>query len=175
MMQVRFTLFLALLTVGCGSAEDPSANPPANNLDAPPSQPSEPDNPPPAAEPVVDPMIALRRLGAVMETDGHGDIRSITADGPQIVDQVLELIGGLDSLVMLNLAYSEITDAGLEHLAGLTRLETLILRGDEITDRGLVHLEGLSNLKKLDIEFAAVTDEGVARLQKALPNCDINY
>ena len=65
--------------------------------------------------------------------------------------------------------------AGLEHLAGLARLETLILRGDEITDRGLVHLEGLSSLKKLDIEFAAVTDEGVAQLQKALPNCDINY
>ena len=44
-----------------------------------------------------------------------------------------------------------------------------------ITDAGLEHLKGLTNLEELDLRWTKVTDAGVAKLQQALPNCEIRW
>ena len=59
------------------------------------------------------------------------------------------------------------------HLKGLTSLKSLNLIYTQITDAGLVHLAGLTSLQGLFLEETQVTDAGVARLQEALPNCEI--
>ena len=67
------------------------------------------------------------------------------------------------------------TDDGLLHLKGMTRLTSLSLRGTNLTDAGLVHLEDLTQLNFLSLLDTEVTDTGIAELQKALPNCQIEY
>jgi len=170
-MRILTTLLLVLLATGCTS----SGNPPVDTPDPPPAAQVQPVDPQPTAEPRLDPVIRLKRLDAVLETDDEGNVLSLTASGPQIVDEILAEIASLKNLVTLNIEYTEITDAGLAHLETLSKLQTLILRGTEITDEGLVHLEQLTTLTTLDVEFAPVSTEGVARLQKALPDCEINY
>ena len=59
-------------------------------------------------------------------------------------------------------------------LTGLTALERLWLFRTQITGPGLAHLTGLTALEYLTLDRTQVTDVGVAKLQKALPNCDIN-
>ena len=49
------------------------------------------------------------------------------------------------------------------------------LSGTRITDRSLEHLSGLKNLSSLFALETKVTDAGVAKLQKALPDCDISH
>ncbi len=166
-MRTLTTSLLVLLATGCTS--------PVDTPDPPPTAQVLPVDPQPTTETHLDPVIRLERLDAVLETDEQGNILSITASGPLIVDEILAEITPLTSLVTLNIEYTEITDAGLAHLETLSKLQTLILRGTEITDKGLVHLEQLTTLTTLDVEFAPVSTEGVARLQKALPDCEINY
>ena len=76
-------------------------------------------------------------------------------------------------IARVDLNSTQISDAGLVHLAGLTSLRTLRLMDTQITDAGLVHLAGLTSLQGLFLEETQVTDAGVARLQEALPNCEI--
>jgi hypothetical protein len=174
-MRILHTTLLVILAAGCTAPKDPVQELPVANPD--PSATAEilPVDPQPAAEPRLDPVTALKRLDAVLETDDEGNVLSLTASGHLIVDEVLEQVGMLTTLVTLNLEYTEITDAGLAHLAGLEHLNTLILRGAEITDKGLAHLETLKTLTVLDIEFAPVTEQGVARLQESLPACKISH
>ena len=167
-MRYHAATLLVILAIGCTTPENPAQ-------ELPVASPEAPTDSQPAAEPALDPVIALTRLDAVLETDDQGRLRSITASGPLIDDKVLKLVGSLKTLVTLNIEYSEITDEGLAHLASLDNLETLILRGTEITDKGLARLETLATVTEIDIEFAPVTSEGVARLQKALPGCTINH
>ena len=170
-MRTLTTSLLVLLATGCTSPDIP----PVDTPDPPPSAQVLPVDPQPTTEPRLDPVIRLKRLDAVLETDEQGNLLSITASGPLIVDDILAEIASFKSLVTLNIEYTEITDAGLAHLGPLEHLQTLILRGTEITDEGLAHLEQLTTLTTLDVEFAPVSEEGVARLQKALPDCEINY
>jgi len=167
-------LGLVILTSG-GPPEHPAKGPPVANPDPSATAKTLPLAPQPATQPRLDPVTRLRRLDAVLENDEHGNLLSITASGPLVVDDILAEIAAITSLATLNIEYSEITDAGLAHLQTLSRLETLVLRGTEITDEGLAHLEQLTTLTTLDVEFAPVSAEGVARLQKALPDCEINY
>jgi hypothetical protein len=70
---------------------------------------------------------------------------------------------------------SFITDSECVFLAELPQLKDIDLNGANITDAGLKHLEGVSNLKIVTLNSTKVTDIGVAKLQKALPNCKIEY
>tara|TARA_B100000809_G_scaffold257649_1_gene299598 strand:+ start:153 stop:677 length:525 start_codon:yes stop_codon:yes gene_type:complete len=174
-MKILHTTLLAILVAGCTAPENPPNKLPVANPDPSATSEVSPVNPPPVAKPRLDPVTALKRLDAVLETDDEGNILSLTASGPLIVDEVLEQIGAMKTLLILNLEYTEITDAGLAHLVGLSNIRTLVLRGTEITDEGLAQLESLTTLTELDLEFAAVSNEGVGRLQKALPGCTINH
>jgi hypothetical protein len=57
----------------------------------------------------------------------------------------------------------------------LNNLEELHLLGTDVTDAGLAHLEKLTDLKSLFLDNTNVTSEGVEKLQRALPNCQINH
>ncbi|MCH8045611.1 MAG: hypothetical protein IID44_18015 [Planctomycetes bacterium] len=113
----------------------------------------------------------------------------------KVTDAGLEHLQGLTKLSALGLEHTKVTGAGLEHLkelpqlrnlflsytdvadtehlGGLTNLEYLMLDNTRVTDAGLEHLDGLTNLQRLYLSDTNVTDAGVAKLQQALPNCEI--
>ena len=70
---------------------------------------------------------------------------------------------------------SDLTDDDLKHLQRITSLTELELDSRHITDAGLVHLQGLSRLKTVSLRSTRVTEAGSAELQKALPDCEIDY
>ena len=80
---------------------------------------------------------------------------------------------GFMQLKELVLDGTPITDAGLVHIDGLRQLRDLSLSGTPITDGGLEHLKGLTQLERLCLYGTQVTNAGVAKLQQALPNCEI--
>jgi hypothetical protein len=59
------------------------------------------------------------------------------------------------------------------HLGKMAGLETLDLTSTKISDAGLAHLYGLKNLKTLTVRHTEVTAAGADKLQKALPQCNI--
>ncbi len=80
----------------------------------------------------------------------------------------------LRDLTALSLRGMRITDRGLQTVSELRELNWLGLTGTAITDKGLHHLESVSNLRTLFLANCPnVTDEAVARLQRALPKCQI--
>jgi hypothetical protein len=105
---------------------------------------------------------------------GLTQLRRFGLCGARITDAGLEYLTELTKLQELHLAYCEgLTDAGLERLKGLRKLQFLNLVETEIDDAGLERLSGLTQLKKLYLANTRVTDAGVAKLQKALPRCEI--
>jgi hypothetical protein len=102
-------------------------------------------------------------------------VRYLRLSGTPVTDAGLGNLGRLKQLEWLDLEHAQITDAGLEHLEGLGQLRGLSLANTRITDAGLEHLKGLTRLRTLGLPYTKVTDEGVARLQSALPKCNIIY
>ena len=84
-MRILHATLLVILAAGCTAPEDPVQELPVANPD--PSATAEilPVDPQPAAEPRLDPVTALKRLDAVLETDDEGNVLSLTASGPLIV------------------------------------------------------------------------------------------
>lgn len=92
----------------------------------------------------------------------------------KITDDGLKAIQNLKNLCRLHLENTKITDAGLTHLKGLSNLEYLNLYGTGVTDSGLSELEGLKNLRAVYLWQTKVTPAGAEKLQKALPQCQVN-
>ena len=94
--------------------------------------------------------------------------------GTSITDKALSSVGTFKYLTRLHLGNTAITDDGLKYLKDLHYLESLNLYGTQITDEGIQHLAGLKNLKRLYVWKTRVTKEGAARLQKLLPDLEVN-
>jgi len=109
-------------------------------------------------------LLHLKNLRELVELD---------LQNTHVTDAGLAHLIDLKSLHELNLLDVPVTDAGLVHLKELEELRALDLRGTHITDAGLVHLKGLKGLHYLHLYSTQVTDAGVAKLQQALPGCDI--
>ena len=88
---------------------------------------------------------------------------------------VLRKLPKPERLVALNLSQSKISDAEIELLATLSHLETLVLIGTSITDASVEGLSKLTSLKSLDVTQSGLTSAGVAKLQAALPKCQIQF
>jgi hypothetical protein len=101
-------------------------------------------------------------------------MRELNLGGVRLKDEDLAAIAALRNLTVLHLDHTPVTDASLEHVRTLEHLIFLNLFGTAITDSGLQHLAGLRSLKSLYLAETKVTAEGVARLQKDLPNVQID-
>jgi hypothetical protein len=101
------------------------------------------------------------------------DLTGLSLPGSKVTDAGLQHLEGLANLERLDLQFTQVTDAGLEHLSGLTDPKRLLLRQTAVTDGGLEHLKTLTKLEQLGLQETKVTDEGVARLQKVLPDLNI--
>jgi serine/threonine protein kinase/Leucine-rich repeat (LRR) protein len=90
-----------------------------------------------------------------------------------ITDEAIITLSTIPSLHSLYLGGTKISDSGLVHVKpGLYLLE---LFHTEISDDGLLHLYGQKKLNLLIVAGTSVTASGVAALQKALPNCKIEW
>jgi hypothetical protein len=87
----------------------------------------------------------------------------------------LALLRDIASLRELFLGSVPVGDRGLVAIRDLTTLEGLELSNVPVTDAGLRQLYGLTRLRWLAISDTRVTPSGVADLQKALPDCEIEY
>jgi hypothetical protein len=101
----------------------------------------------------------------------------VSVSSTKVTDAGLPHLARLTELETLQIDDTRVTDAGLVHLAGLTKLDHLYVSDTQITDVGLVRLEGQKNLKYLYLKGyfkkSRLTDAGIAKLQNALPDCQI--
>lgn len=102
------------------------------------------------------------------------NVREMHLGGTPITDAGLAHIAALTSIERLRLENTKITDAGLSSLKAMTGLKYLNLYGTAVSDAGLEHLAAFENLEKLYLWRTQVTDAGVAKLQKALPDLEID-
>ena len=102
------------------------------------------------------------------------NVYEVHLGGAPITDNALGRLETLTSIERLHLENTKITDAGLSSLKKLTNLKYLNLYGTTVTDAGLERLTTLKSLEKLYLWQTKVTDAGAAKLQKALPDLEIN-
>jgi len=122
-----------------------------------------------------DPATTLEWLRWLMREEESRSVTDVSGRNSQMTDAGMAHLQELPLLRGLNLDGTQVTDAGLVHLDVLTRLESLSLKGTQVTDAGLVHLQGLTVLGAVDLNGTKVTNAGVQQLQKALPNCYIEW
>jgi hypothetical protein len=103
------------------------------------------------------------------------NLQSLQLDNTFITDAGLRHLMELSNLSDLTLSRTKVTDEGLRHLAGMPKLKHLQLDGLPITDDGLKYLENMPQLGELEINGTKVTSTGIDKLQRALPNCQINW
>ncbi len=90
-----------------------------------------------------------------------------------IDDDGLARLGGLVHLTHLDLMGNRrITDAGARTLARFRRLTWLNLAGCHLTDAGLEHLHGLTDLRFLELGVSEVSDRALASLRDSLEDGD---
>ena len=81
-------------------------------------------------------------------------------------------LGKVRELILIG---TKLTDEGLEEVAKLKNLSKLSLQVTDITDEGLKEVAKLTQLENVQLYITKVTKEGVAELQKALPECKIDW
>lgn len=94
---------------------------------------------------------------------------------PNVTDEGLAALNGLQHLEWLQLTNVNVTNEGLRHLKNCKNLKKLMLYGTKITDEGLVHLAGMTKLLDLSVKSTKVTEAGVRSLAKSLPQCTIEW
>ena len=100
-------------------------------------------------------------------------LESINVSDTSVGDEGIRHLRTLPRLRCLTLAGPRITDEGCRRLATFPALEELSLNSRNIHDAGVLELARLKKLRLLKIN-AAASAETFARLQQALPDCDIH-
>ena len=113
----------------------------------------------------TDPMIKLRRAGAVIEQDDERVkvervVLSKSAT-PDQLDEQLEDLARVPRVLMLDLSGTQVQDEQVQRLAELHELQTLDLSDTAVTDKGLEVLVSLTSLRKLTLSNTGVTDKGL--------------
>jgi Leucine-rich repeat (LRR) protein len=89
---------------------------------------------------------------------------------PDVEDQTLGYLAGMDRLRELDLNGSKVTDAGLKELRSLPNLESLRLKDTAVTDAGFREsLGAMGSLKQLDLRGTRVSREVVQAWKAAKP------
>lgn len=137
----------------------------------------------------------------IARLEGLQSLEHLNLQGVTITDSSLVRLSALEKLRWLFLGDTGVTDEGVGYLSRLKALEGLDLSSTSITDRGLSHLRHIPHLRDLGLidtavtdegleqlachkdlktlwlpspETALITDDGIAKLQQALPDCDIS-
>lgn len=110
---------------------------------------------------------------ALVQLKDVSTLMELNLSGAKFTEASAADLKPLVNLTHLHLEHTPITDAGLANVKEMSHLTYLNLFDTSITDAGLEHLTGLTNLQNLHLWETKVTDAGVAKLQKALPKCDI--
>jgi hypothetical protein len=106
-----------------------------------------------------------------------------------IRDEDVAVVREFPQITLLLIESPHVTDAALQHVKTLANLEELDLafcsgtgtdggeRTGGITDAGASQLQEMKGLKRIGLQATRVTDAGADRLQRALPDCvvDFNY
>jgi Leucine-rich repeat (LRR) protein len=113
---------------------------------------------------------------ALKSVQGMTSLGHLDVSGTAITNDGLRFLEPLTHLRYLLLNETDISDDGLRYLGPLKSLHTLSLKGTSISDDGLSFLATYHNLNEhLVLSNTKVTATGVATLQKALPDCKIDY
>jgi hypothetical protein len=103
-------------------------------------------------------------------------VRRLFIEGAAITNRGLGSVNALPNLRRLYIHNcSSVDDDSMACLAGIGTLEELEIGNAHVTDAGLRQLKGMSRLRRLSFDRTDVTEAGIADLQRALPNCQIDY
>jgi hypothetical protein len=80
-------------------------------------------------------------------------------------DETMVCLGGLSSLQTLSLDGTKITDVGLSHIKQSKAVQVLNLDDTLITDAGLALLADMDSLEELSLSGTQITDAGLVRLK----------
>jgi hypothetical protein len=98
------------------------------------------------------------------------DVAVLQMANPDVTDQTLERLSGMDQLQDLDLANTQVSDAGLKLLKDLPALSTLRLKNTKITDQGFHEsLAGKESLRRLDVTGTQVSHESIEAWRQAKP------
>lgn len=125
--------------------------------------------------------VAELRLSGVPTTSkdvariaGMKNLSALYLWGAGLSDDDIAPIANLPLLSDVNVGGNRITDESMKQLARLP-LKRLYVSHTKVTDVGLAWLHSCQNLMVLKVSDTGVTAEGVASLQKALPNCEVEW
>lgn len=100
-------------------------------------------------------------------------LRWLGLRGTWITDAGLAHLKELPLLETLDLSWNEIHGPGLAHLKAMPSLRNLNLQGTDMNDEGIQYLAELTGLRRMDVFATKISAAGLARLEKALPGCEI--
>jgi hypothetical protein len=108
--------------------------------------------------------------------EDHKELTTLILTESPISDVGLSRLPSLPNLQNLLMESCQISDRGVAELARFPGLKYLNLFGNEgVTDESISTLEKLRELEELNLHATGVTKTGVARLQVALPDCQIYF
>ena len=117
----------------------------------------------------LDSWLGFRLFGRVIAV--HADYLGHPSLEKARLASILETIGNLPQLQLVNLDHSMVSDEDLRHLRSLGQIRTLYLWGTQIGDAGVENLVGLVEMRRLGLQHTQITDSGVERL-RSLRNLD---
>lgn len=98
------------------------------------------------------------------------DVAVLQMANPDVTDQTVERLAGMDRLKELDLSNTQVGDAALKVIKDLPALTALRLKNTKITDQGFQDsLASKDSLTRLDVTGTGVRRESVDAWQKAKP------
>jgi len=92
-------------------------------------------------------------------------LKHLNLSSSDLLDGHLEIIGGVESLELLDLDLTKITDQGLRFLKPLKKLKELRLKDNrQLTDECIEHLAKIESLELIHFGNTSITIEGLKRL-----------
>lgn len=102
-------------------------------------------------------------------------LESLAIANADVTDDGIKMLNKHAGLKYLAISNTLVTDDGLKEIRELKNLQDVSLVRSAFTDAGLMHLKELKNLQRVNLNGTNVSEAGVRELQKALPNCRIDW
>jgi len=111
-----------------------------------------------------DAVQAIRRAGGNVFYDEEQWVVRVSLARAEVTDELLDVLGSLDSIEALDLGGANITPLGLTCLEKLTRLRELDLSGVFLPEGATEHISKLHALETLDLTATRVMDDALSPL-----------